>query len=370
MSRLLVSAIFLSLALAISPPTSSGVGNAPLQPGHFAVYRFGGWCFPTVPLLPTFFSIEEADITAWGAPCPVILRWEVLAVADGVAEVRLSMEGWGAGVGAGDRIIPYEDRKEMEERVRTTLNSAHVIELDLATMDVSLPNGTYVGRWNFLLTPGEVARGRLELTRNWWGGLVLEGNVTVTDDLIMQSEVYLRDTYGVSTFALAETECGPSPWKTPCPFPPGLERYLPWTEGGWQTLDFMATVHDAATLLMLYAEGGAFYSDLFFRLYGIIWQDNFEQVSRGVIPMSSIRLVDTNLISMPGTEPGNGEEPGPGDGEEPGDDGPAAPAVPWAALVLLPVAAAAAAILAYIHLRPARWKEGEEQEETRPSRET
>lgn len=367
MRALLTSTILFLLILGFLTPTTLAVEDASIRPGDFALYRSGEWCQPIVPLYPPHFGIQEPDIRVWGAPCPAELRWEVLSAADGTIEASISMKGWQVGVSSVEGVVPSEKEKEIKEVVRTALNTSHTVRVDLGTMDVTLPDGTYVGRWDFLLTTAEVASGRTEITRNWFGGTVLQGNVTVADDLVMDSEVYLQDVYGVSTFAWTESDCGPAPWKQPCPLPPNLEQYLATPAGGWQTLHSEGKFHDATTLLLLFSIGGAFYSDLLFQLYGIIWQDSPEQVSLGVIPMSFIRLVDTNIITLPGAEPGDGEGTGPGDGVQPGDGGPIGSPVPWEAMILLPVAAGAATVLAYLHLRPRRWKETGEA--TGPTRE-
>lgn len=358
--------LLLSMIVAVVPSPTSVADATPLTPGDYGVYQFGV-CFPNDPLYPPFFAIEQEYIRAWGVPCPVFLRWDVLSVEGGVARVNLSMEGWQANVRSVIGILPNPDRKEMETLVTNRLNSAHIVEVDMDTMDVTLTNGTYVGRWDFLLTPTEVASGRTKIARNWFGGTVFEGNVTITDDLMMESEVYLQETYGISTFAMMETDCGVPPWNSACPLPPGLEKYLPESSTGWDWLPFRGTAYDASTLLMLYSMGMEYYSDPFFRLYGIIWQANSEKIRTGVIPTAFMRLIDTNIITLPGAEPGDGGGTEPGDGGQPEDGVPIARTVPWEAIILLPAAAGAASVLAYLHLRPRRWKEGGE--EVRPARE-
>lgn len=238
---------------------------------------------------------------------------------DSVAEIRLGMEGWLARVYLPDE----EERVEATETINATLNANHTLLVNLATLDVHLPDGSYVGRWSFHLTAAEVAIGKAELNRQWYGGIVREANVTVTNDFLADlgdgtlgdpTEDYLEEAYGVSTFVLAETS-------TTDPFPSELESYVPVNSAGWEYLYAMGLFYDTSSFTLLFGAGGGFFSDLFYQLYGILWQRDGERVAQEVVS-SFIRLVDTNLIStLPSDgETGEPDEPVPDPGAE-GDDG-------------------------------------------------
>ncbi|MEE9173972.1 MAG: hypothetical protein V3U30_03230 [Thermoplasmata archaeon] len=293
------------------------------------------------------------------APCEVTLRWDVLGVSEGIATVRLNMDGWDMeDVRIRDKSIWDESEAPLFVAVAEALNADHDLRVDLATWDVILPNGTYVGRWGFHLSSAEVAAGRTEVTRNWYNGTVIEGNVDVTKEVALGMEDVLAREYGVDTFARTQTG-----WIQP--LPEGLERWIYNLGGGWTRLFPSGPVHDAASSLLL-ATPGKTYSDLLFRLYGILWLESDFRIAPDAVALSSIALVDTNLIPLPGRAT---EDTGPGEEEgEPGEGTPeVSPDNPWPTLGLFAAAAAVAAVLAYRWFRPARSREDAGEEETWPS---
>ncbi len=377
--------LFTVIGLVFSAPVPASADSL-LSPGDYAVYTFGECTGPRATyFFPPFYGIEDAEdpgdqIKMWGLACPVTLRWDVLSVGDGVAETQIYMEGWRYGYGDGKKYMyvgnetwSLYDDDPFHQEIVAILHTKHIVRIDLDTMDVTTQEGAYLGRWGFLVTPAEVAYGRADVIRNWYNGTALEANVTVTKELVFGQEVGLQRAYGVDTFITIRT------WPTKVPFPEGLGRYLFTTTGGWNELRSASRVHDAATSLLLVSKS-YHYDDLFFNLYGIIWLRDWSPLpGGGEWGVSSLTLVDTNIIDLPeleeddgtgdqddgsdsgddsGDDGAGGQDGSGGDGDAggdgTGDDGPVPPGFPWLTVSLFAAVAVVTALLAYQRLRPRR----------------
>ncbi len=374
--------LFTVVGLVFSAPVPASA-DSPLIPGDYAVYTFGECDIGGARFSPPFYGIEDAEdpgdqIKMWGLACPVTLRWDVLSVSDGVAEIQIFMEGWQYGYGDGKKYMYvgnetwslYDDDPFHEETV-AILHAKHTLRIDLDTMDVTTQEGAYLGRWGFLVTPAEVAYGRADVVRNWYDGTAVEANVTVTKDLDLEWDVGLQRAYGVDTFITVR--------KGQIPFPDGLERYLSTPTGGWNELRPASRVHDAGTSLLLVSQS-YHYDDLLFNLYGIIWLRDFSPFPGGILlGLVSISLADTNIFELPedadtgdqddgsdsGDDGAGGQDGSGGDGDASGDGtgdvGPVPPGFPWFTVSLFAAVSVVTALLAYQRLRPRR---GDKDEET------
>ncbi len=321
-------------------PGATAPGTSLLVPGDYAVYSIGirDECVPGTYLYSPLFGLSSR---AWVEACPVTVRWEVLDLADGIASVRLGMEGWRQeNIKVSD--LPRGDPVTAE--ILAHLNADHLLRVDVSTLETYNETGVSIGRWGFHLTTAEIASGEALLARNWYNQSEIPAQVAVTQDLISYNEIGVSRAYGVDTFAWAETG-------GELPFPAGLEEWVYNIGGGWQTLKASGPIYDAASSLLLYCLG-VHYSDLLFNLYGIIWIDVGERVWPDTYP-STISLIETNVINMPG-QIGEDDMGGPGDGSDPGgeDDSPvqedgSGAQIPWPTIALFAAVTAAVGFVAY-----------------------
>lgn len=375
------------------PPAATAEAPRILEPGDYAAYIIGDCEIPAVYLYPPFYGFEDAEssgdqVRIYVRACPAFLRWDVVSGSDGVAEIRLEMANWyyWYGVRDGEYMSTmfvqsknwgaWPDDPIFHE-INATLHTPHTVHVDLATMDTTAADGTYLGRWIFLTTTEEVIAGRVEILRNWYHGTAVTANATVTKDLTGPTEVGVEALYGMDTFVAAWTDLNE-------PFPEGLERYIYSTAGGWKTLRRSSPVYDPTSSLLIFNTGAVHYNDVLFHLYGMLQIDDDIQPP-DTIP-SAMTLVDTNLFTLPdadgdgvpnpweviGYDPsvweatpdgdggGNGATPGDGDGSGDGSEGDgeegadgeqdggeaAPPAIPWVTVGLL----AAAAVVALLTL--------------------
>lgn len=340
----IVGMALLTVGILGAVPADVAAQGPTLQPGDYAVYSLGDppdECQATTPLYPPLFGTE--DRTFAGA-CNGTIRWEILGLTENGAEVRLRMTGW-----PRHHIYfedSFSDRPEEKERlldlINATLNAEHVLLVDFATLDVTTQEGAYVGRWSFQVGSAELAAQHIELARNWYNGTSISANVTVVKDLPLGMSEVLKREYGVDTFAFAQTG-----WIEPVP--EGIERYLYDVGGGWQQLWPSAPVYDASSSLLLVSLS-RFYSDLLFNLYGVFWLDQLDRAWPDARPLTSLILVDTNVIALPGLPDGGGA----GDPDVGGDTETGAPGEgpPWATMLLFAAIAVSVVLLAYQRLRP------------------
>ncbi len=351
--------IFLTLGILGPLSQEAHAQGLTLRVGDFAEYSLGDPpddCLSTTPLYSPLFGVEDR---AFAAACPGTLRWEVLRATDDGVEVRLGMSGW-----PSDYVLfeskEYYRNETMYERVRATLNAEHVLWIDRNTLDMTTSNGTYVGRWDFHVTNEEVASERMELARHWYNGSSISADVSVVREFHQGMSEVLNQEYGVETFVLAQTG-----WIEP--IPEGIERYLYDLGGGWLRLRASAPVYDASSSLLLVTLS-PFYSDLLFNLYGVFWLDQLTRPWPDARYLTSLILVDTNVIALPGSPDGGGlpGEPDTG-GDTGGDTGTdsAGAGPPWVTLVLFAAMAAAVVLLAYRKLRP-RHRGAAERPERKP----
>lgn len=312
-------------------PASSGRDGA-LAIGDYATYTIGE-CKPGTFLFSPSFGIEE-NIDVRG--CPAELRWDVLSVTGDVAEIRIGMTGWGE-----QDIHVANVNSSVISSINATLNAEHTVVVNLVDMEAFTPEGAYVGRWGFLLTPGEVATGRAEIVRRWYNGTAIQANVSVTNVIIGGTEAALKEAYGIETLLWAQTDINE-------PFPDGLERYVFTLEGGWQTLKRSGPIYDANSSLLVY-NVGVHYNDVLFNLYAVIWLDDVARAYPNVFP-SSLTLVDTNIIALPSSQGGETDGADEGDPEIDGQgesDGSIPSDFPWLTVVLFAVIAVAITSVAY-----------------------
>jgi len=332
------------LALGTSPLIVAADGS-PFHVGQYAIYGFGDECYPpTTPVFSPMFDYA-GKIFLYG--CPVELRWDVIDVSGGVALIRLGMDGW-------SRSDIYGGNATVLDRVYVALTTEHILHVDSATMDTKTSDGTPVGRFSWLLTPAEVAAGKAELVRNWYEGRTISANVTLTQELLTGEWTEAgRQGFGIQAFVSAATALHG-------PFPTGLDNYTVNQGGGWKELLRSIPIHHPTKLLLLFTLG-AFYSDIFYNLYGIIWQDAYARPWADFPhTWSTMTLTATNMIELPGSEPDEGGEggvandtgsgPGPSEPRTTGSQSQA----PWLTIGLFAIAATAVGILALRLFRPGK----------------
>jgi len=162
-----------------------------------------------------------------------------------------------------------------------------------------------------------------------------------------------RAAFGTETFVWAATASDE-------PFPAGLDNYTVTLVGGWTTLLRSGPIYHPTELLLLF-DVGTFYSDVLFNLNGVIWLYPAETPwANYPYTWSSMRLLETNIIQLPGSDPGEGgtgdggegtnNSGGEGSGSGPPAPGPSQP--PWLTIGLFAVAAAAVVVLAAGRLLP------------------
>ncbi|MEE9592875.1 MAG: hypothetical protein V3W28_04765 [Thermoplasmata archaeon] len=385
---LLALSLLVTASFSLPSPVSGGSDEL-LKPGDYAVYTIGSCGAGDVWFYSPFYGFEETEnpydqVQIWVRACSVRLRWNVTAVNDGIAEISLEMRGWyyWEGYRDGEWFItmgvgPYYWRPDTDDpifhEINATLNAKHTLRVDLSTMDVTSEDGTYLGRWIFLITAEEVIAGQEQILRRWYNETVVTANVTVLNDLDGPSEVGFEALYDTETFVSSRTRLDE-------PFPEGLDRYLYSLGGGWKTLLRASPLyHPGASLLL--TNTGRHYNDVLFNLYGLILIDGWISVPDAY--PSTMTLVDTNLIDLPdddadglpntwevldydpkiweatpdedgggngdadGEDPGDGEGPGEGDGTN-GDGGgetPSAWGIPWTTIGLLAAIAVVAVIV-------------------------
>lgn len=339
-----LSGFALSLALiatlAVTPSfLVRGAGTDPvLRAGDYAVYTIGA-CGVGTMLYGPFFDVDnQIQVRA----CPVTLRWDVISVANDIADIRIAMEGWRADEGYMTVAEIFDHRHQLYYQANATLNAGHVVRVDITSMKVTTLAGGYVGRWGFHLTASEVAFREANLVHNWYNSTTIPAELTVTQQIIGGTEAALRDAYGVDTFTWATTSIDE-------PFPEGLEKYVYNIGGGWRTLPRSGPVYETASSLLLYCLG-VHYSDILFNLFALIWLDDPSRPWPDVFP-SSITLVDTNVFVLPGQGGDSGEESEPG--VPAGGEGnvPSSPGVAWPTIALFAAVGAATALVAYHRLR-------------------
>jgi len=339
----------LVMAWSLGTPAFSANEGTSLRPGDYAVYIIPSAsesCASGTMLYPPFYGIENQIFIK---ACPVTLRWDVLAVSDGLSEIRIMMQGWRSDPRNLSVTDIHDPQDPIFNRIVSTLHIPHTIRVDLATMDAWREDGTYLGRWSFHLTPAEVASGNGELARNWYNGTPVPAEVAVTNDLIRDYEENVAELFGVDTFVTARV-----PPETP--FPGGLERYVYELGGGWQQLPFAMPLYEPVSLPMLACYCEAYYSDILFNLYGIIWLGDFARTipERPSFP-STITLVETNIIKLPGSEPpgdggGDGGDGGGGDGgggDAGGGDTSGGGGSSWPTVLMFSAVALVASVIAY-----------------------
>lgn len=334
------------LVLLGAVPPSVAVDGSALHVGDYAIYTFGEECgLPDQPVYSPMFGYEGR---IWLDECPVTVRWDVVDISGGVALIRFRMDGWSRlAVFLADAKNP-----SIVDRVYASLTAEHTLRVELATMDVTTTNGTRIGRFGWLLTPGEAATGRAELVRNWYQGRTIAANVTVTQWLLTREWTdAARAGFGTETFVWAQTASDE-------PFPAGLDKYTVTQAGGWTTLLRSGPIYHPTELLLLFALG-AFYSDVLFNLYGIIWLYPAETPwANYPYTWSSMRLLETNIVAIPGSGPSEGGGGGGGTNNTAGaETGSGPPALsptqpPWVTIGLFAVAAVAVVILAAERFRP------------------
>jgi len=324
------------------------VDGSALHVGDYAIYKFGEACSgaPDQPVYSPMFGYEGR---IWLDECPVTIRWDVIDVSGGVALIRFRMDGWSRlAVFLADDV----KNSSLVDRVYASLAEEHTLRVELATMEMTTANGRRIGRFGWLLTPGEAATGRAELVRNWYQGRTIAANVTVTQWLYTREWTdAARAGFGTDTFVWAQTALDE-------PFPAGLDNYTVDQSGGWTRLERSGPIYHPTELLLLFALG-AFYSDVLFNVYGIIWLHPAETPWADYPhTRSSMRLLETNIVKLPGSGPSEGggggagtnNTGGEGTGSGPPAFGPAQP--PWVTIGMFAVAAVAVVILAAERFRP------------------
>lgn len=339
----------LLFSTTVLSPLTPGVRatGIPLLNGDYAVYSLGDPpedCLGTTPLYSALFEFENKSFS--GA-CPGTIRWEVVGNVGSTLEIRFAMSGW-----PKDRITlewqyPSEPPNQtLYERIYAALNAEYIIWVDRDTLEATTDEGTYVGRWSFHSSTAEIASEREEVARNWYNGSSISANLSVVKELPLGMSEVLKREYGVDTFVLARTG-----WISPVP--EGIERWLYDLGGGWQQLWPSAPVYDASSTLLLVGLS-RFYSDLLFNLYGIFWLDQLTRPWSDARPLTSLVLVDTNIITLPGSTEDDGgglddTNDGGGMGGNGSNEGP-----PWLTIILFAMVAVGVVLLVYLRLRPRR----------------
>jgi len=159
-----ISVAALLVLLGAVPPGMAVDGSA-LHVGDYAIYKFGEAC-SGAPDQPVYSPMFGYDGRIWLDECPVTVRWDVIDVSGGVALIRFRMDGWSqSSIFLADEEDHARGNLTVVDRVYASLTEEHTLRVELATMDTTTPDGTRIGRFGWLLTPGEVAqRARLNLS--------------------------------------------------------------------------------------------------------------------------------------------------------------------------------------------------------------
>ncbi|HLA46464.1 MAG TPA: hypothetical protein VJ207_02705 [Thermoplasmata archaeon] len=343
--------------------TATAGRNPVLQLGDYAVYTIGDdpiiqngreTCVPGTVLYPPFYGMGLDNATSY-LGCRAELRWDVEAVSDGLAQVRIQItNGWGTNPCRIDlgNVSGCDD--PVVDEINESLHRAYPVRIDLTSMDAWSGDGSYLGRWSFQVAAGEVALGEAELARKWYNGTkVFSTNVSVGRDMAPVSGAPLEEMFGVSTFIWAPTPVD-HPW------PSGLEAWVYQSGGGWSALTRSVPAYEPNAGLLL-ANFAYHYSDILFNLYGIVWIGARHSIP-GSTFASAMTLIDTSIFPLPGSEPpedggggdGGGDDGGGGtggdDGTTPGGGSPPA-SFPWATFGLFVAMAVSVTALVVVRFR-------------------
>ncbi len=375
-----IAAVSLAFVLVITVHVGEGSPNEPmiLQAGDYGVYSIGD-CDPGGAwFYPPFFGFPDAEnasdqIAILAEVCSVQLRWDVLAVTGGTATVGLQMSGWGRESFPGAFLTVFNeswhpDKKDpVYVRILEILHAKHTLRVDLDSMDVT-EDGRYIGRWTFHVTPEEVATGRAEIVRNWFGETLVSVPLRVTKSIDAGDAANLKVTYGLDTFVDINGGGGPMP-----------EGFGTYVVGGWgqrqQTIPVAGRYHDPTTSLLLVSYSWH-YDDLLFNLGGLIMLTDWAAFPGGFRGhFSFMHLVETNIFQFPEPDLGGSSEGGSGDDgggdaggdtgqgsedegggaqDETGGEAPSAepPSLPWSTVFFFAAVAVLTVVIAYLRLRP------------------
>ncbi len=370
-----IVATSLAFVLVMTLHVVEGSPNEPtiLQAGDYAIYSIGdcdpggGWFYSPHFGFPDVENLDD-QIYILAKLCYVQLRWDVLDVTGGTATVALQMSGWGSdGRYLLVRNSTYrpENSDPVYVGILDVLHAKRTLLVDLNSTDV-MEEDTYIGRWTFHVTPGEVATGRVEIVRNWYGATLVSLPLRVTKSVEPADAANMEVTYGLDTFVDINGGGGP--------MPEGFGKYV---RDGWgarqKTIPVAGRYHDPTTSLLLVSYSWH-YDDLLFNLYGLLMLTDFDAFPGGFRGHFSImHLVETNIFELPvpetgGTGGGTGDDGGgdaggdTGQGSEDGGDSgdgtdvggsSAEPGLfPWNAVFLFAAVAVLTVVIAYLRLRP------------------